>query len=34
MKDEIEQIGELYDGTPVYRFRYQGDSRVLCRSDG
>lgn len=28
MKDDITQIGELYDGTPVYRFRYKGDPRV------
>lgn len=29
MKDNIEQVGALYDGTPVYRFRYKGDSRVV-----
>ncbi len=27
-KDDIKQIGELYDGTPVYSFRYKGDPRV------
>lgn len=27
-KDDIQQIGELFDGTPVYRFRYKGDPRV------
>lgn len=27
-KDDIVQIGELYDGTPVYRFRYKGEARV------
>jgi hypothetical protein len=27
-KDDIAQIGELYDGTPIYRFRYKGDPRV------
>ena len=25
LKDDIEPIGELYDGTNVYRFRYKGD---------
>jgi hypothetical protein len=24
-KEHIEQIGELFDGMPVYRFRYKGD---------
>jgi hypothetical protein len=24
LKEDIEQVGELYDGTPVYRFRYKG----------
>ena len=28
VKDDIAQIGELYDGTPIYRFRYKGDPRV------
>lgn len=27
-KDDIEQIGQLFDGTPIYRFRYKGDPRV------
>lgn len=27
-KDDVEKIGTLYDGTPVYRFRYKGDPRV------
>jgi hypothetical protein len=25
MKDDVQQVGELYDGTPVYRFRYKGN---------
>jgi len=25
VKDDIEPVGELYDGTNVYRFRYKGD---------
>jgi hypothetical protein len=28
-KDDIKLIGELYDGTPIYRFRYKGDPRVI-----
>lgn len=27
MKDEIEQVGELYDGQPVVRYRVKGDPR-------
>lgn len=27
-KDKIEQIGTLFDGTPVYRFQYIGNRRV------
>lgn len=27
-KADIAQIGELYDGTPVYRFRYKGEHKV------
>jgi hypothetical protein len=26
-KDDIEKVGELFDGTNVYRYRYKGDSR-------
>jgi hypothetical protein len=26
-KDDIETVGELYDGQPVYRYRYKGDAR-------
>lgn len=26
-KEEIEPVGELYDGQPVYRYRYKGDPR-------
>jgi len=26
-KDDIEQVGELFDGQPVHRYRYKGDSR-------
>lgn len=26
-KDDIEQVGELYDGQPVHRYRYKGDGR-------
>jgi len=26
-KDDIEPVGELYDGQPVYRFKYKGDHR-------
>jgi hypothetical protein len=26
-KDDIETVGELYDGQPVYRYRYKGDHR-------
>src|SRR5262249_41936081 len=30
MKDDKEQIGQLADGTPIYRFRYKGDpSRAM-----
>lgn len=25
LKEDIEQVGELFDGTPVYRFRYLND---------
>jgi hypothetical protein len=28
VKEDVEQIGALYDGTPVYRFRYIGEPRV------
>lgn len=24
-KDDIEEVGELHDGQPIYRFRYKGD---------
>jgi len=24
LKEDIEQVGQLYDGTPVYRYRYKG----------
>jgi hypothetical protein len=27
VKDDIEPVGELYDGQPVYRYRYKGDPR-------
>lgn len=27
-KQDIEKVGALYDGTPIYRFRYIGDPRV------
>jgi hypothetical protein len=27
MKDDVEPVGELYDGQPVYRYRYKGDPR-------
>ena len=26
-KDDIAQVGALFDGTPVYRYRYKGDHR-------
>lgn len=26
LKEDIEPVGELYDGTNIYRFRYKGDS--------
>jgi hypothetical protein len=26
-KDDIEPVGELYDGQPVFRYRYKGDHR-------
>lgn len=26
-KEDIEQVGALFDGTPVYRYRYKGDVR-------
>lgn len=29
MKDNIERVGVLYDGTPVYRFRYKGNPGVV-----
>lgn len=29
LKDDIAQVGELYDGTPVYRFRYKGSSMTV-----
>lgn len=28
IKDDIEQVGELFDGTPVYTFRYKGEERT------
>lgn len=28
MKDDIAEVGKLYDGTPVYSFRYKGDPRT------
>lgn len=28
LKDDIEQVGTLYDGTPVYRFRYVNDNTM------
>lgn len=28
LKDDIEQVGALYDGTPVYRFRYVKDKTM------
>lgn len=27
LKDDIEQVGELFDGQPVYKYRYIGDPR-------
>lgn len=29
LKEDIEQVGELYDGTPVYRFRFKGQKNLL-----
>jgi hypothetical protein len=26
-KDDIEPVGELFDGQPIYRYRYKGDAR-------
>lgn len=31
LKDDIEQIGELFDGSPLYRFRYLWDDPEMTR---
>lgn len=28
VKDDIEPVGELYDGQPIYRYRYKGDKQL------
>jgi hypothetical protein len=29
MKHDITQVGELFDGTPVYRFRYKNGPQAM-----
>lgn len=29
LKENIEQVGELYDGTPVHKFNFKGDPRTM-----
>lgn len=29
LKEDIEQVGALFDGTPVYRFRFKGQKNIL-----